>query len=618
MYNPTPLLNDFYQYTMAYSYYQAGFANRQATFEMFFRQNPFNGQYAVFAGLRDLLDFILDFHFSDDDIDYLKLCLPNIDPSFFDYLKTLSWKQLELYAPKEGTIVFAGEPIIIVRGPLLLCQLLETTLLVLINYPTLVCTKACRLRVACTYEKIMEIYSNTPYNQRRAHVQSICSHPVLAEFGLRRAQGVNGGICASEYAIMGGCNGTSNVYATQKLGILPTGTMAHSFVLSVVDTPETLLAGAKDSTPTASLYSVDAAVSAHLPLSFKSFVQKCLDWKVRLFAPDPVDSKGSKTCRTTESVADLSFPVYPVYGANLTELSAFMIYAYTHPHSFVALIDTYDSLNSGLYNFLIVACGLIECNIQPRGVRLDSGDLSFLSIEIKKAFHTLDTTVRMHPLLYGKVGSIASCIVIASNDLDEEILYNLVKEGACIDIFGIGTNLVTCNSQPSLGGVYKLVELDGIPRIKFSDEIGKVTIPGRKVLYRLYTNTHTPFVDLIARPDEEIKEQQPVHCLHPYTPTRQLMMYPSTVEAVHICILKNGEINYPHEVSVGRDGRETIRMKHPPVLDVQQYVVEQLLTMRPDHMRATAPTPYKISLTKSMSDLFKDVVQANYTLKVIE
>lgn len=618
MYNPTPLLNDFYQYTMAYSYYQAGFANRQATFEMFFRQNPFNGQYAVFAGLRDLLDFILGFHFSNDDINYLKQCLPNIDPGFFDYLKTLSWRQLELYAPKEGTIVFAGEPVIIVRGPLVLCQLLETTLLVLINYPTLVCTKACRLRVACNYEKIMEIYSNTPYEQRGAHVKAICSYPVLVEFGLRRAQGVNGGICASEYAIMGGCNGTSNVYAAQKLGILPTGTMAHSFILSVVDTPDALLAGLKGPESKALFHSVDTIALAHLSLPFESFVQKCMDWKTRLFAQDHAESKGSRACRTTESLTNMDFPIYPVYSANLTELSAFMIYSYTHPNSFVALIDTYDSLKSGLYNFLIVACGLIECGVQPRGVRLDSGDLSFLSIEIKKAFHALDAAVRTHPLLCGKPGSIANCLVVASNDLDEEILYNLVKEGACIDIFGIGTHLVTCNSQPSLGGVYKLVELDDIPRIKFSDEIGKVTIPGRKVLYRLYTNTHTPFVDLIARPEEEIKEQQPVHCLHPYTSTRQLMMYPSKVEAVHICILKMGEINYPHDVSVNSDGQEIIKMKHPPVLDVQQYVVAQLLTMRPDHIRATAPTPYKISLTKSMSNLFKDVVQANYTLKVIE
>lgn len=618
MYRPTPLLNDLYQYTMAYSYYQAGFANRQATFEMFFRQNPFNGQYAVFAGLRDLLDFIMEFHFTENDILYLQKCLPNIDQGFFDHLKTLSWRQLELYAPKEGTITFAGEPVIIVRGPLLLCQLLETTLLVLINYPTLVCTKACRLRVACNYEKIMDIYSNIPYEQRAAHMKTICSHPVLIEFGLRRAQGVNGGICASEYAIMGGCNGTSNVYAAQKLGILPTGTMAHSFVLSVVDSPDALLASLKTRGSKAPFCSLDTIASAHLPLSFESFVQKCMDWKAHLFAQDHTESTGSNTCKTTESLTSMDVPIYPVYSANPTELSAFMIYAYTHPNSFIALIDTYDSLKSGLYNFLIVACGLIECGIQPRGVRLDSGDLSFLSIEIKKAFNLLDTAVHAHPLLASKPGSISKCLVVASNDLDEELLYNLVKEGACIDIFGIGTNLVTCNSQPSLGGVYKLVELDGIPRIKFSDEIGKVTIPGRKVLYRLYTNTHTPFVDLIARPDEEIKEKQPVHCLHPYTPTRQLMMYPSKVEAVHTCILKTGKINYPHDVSIDRDGREVIKMNHQPVLDVQQYVVEQLLTMRPDHIRGTAPTPYKISLTKSMSDLFKDVVQANYTLKIIE
>ncbi|ESU35313.1 Nicotinate phosphoribosyltransferase [Giardia duodenalis] len=618
MYSPTPLLNDFYQYTMAYSYYQAGFANRQATFEMFFRQNPFNGQYAVFAGLRDLLDFILDFRFSDDDISYLKLCLPDLDPGFFDYLKTLSWRQLELYAPKEGTIVFAGEPVIIVRGPLLLCQLLESTLLVLINYPTLVCTKACRLRVACNYEKIMEIYSTIPYDQRNAYVQSICSNPVLSEFGLRRAQGVNGGICASEYAIMGGCNGTSNMYAARKLGILPVGTMAHSFVLSVVDTPEALLASLQNSDSMSLLRSKDSVASAHLPLSFENFVQKCMDWKARLFAQDPAESKEPEVYKATESPTNERLPIYPVYRANLTELSAFMIYAYTHPNSFVALIDTYDSLNSGLYNFLIVACGLIECSVQPRGVRLDSGDLSFLSIEIKRAFSTLDAAIRTHPLLCGKDGSIADCLVIASNDLDEEILYNFVKEGACIDMFGIGTHLVTCNSQPSLGGVYKLVELDGIPRIKFSDEIGKVTIPGQKILYRLYTSTHTPFVDLIARPDEEIKERQPVHCLHPHTPTRQLMMYPSKVEAVHTCILKTGEINYPHETSVDRERREVIKLKHPQVLDIQRYVVEQLLTMRPDHIRATAPTPYKISLTKRMSNLFKDVVQANYTLKVIE
>ncbi|TNJ26428.1 Nicotinate phosphoribosyltransferase [Giardia muris] len=605
MADATPLVSDTYQYTMAYSYFKSGIATKTATFEMFFRACPFKGEYAVFAGLGRLLDFLLTFHFTADDIAFLKIVIPHAEDAFFDHLQNLSWRDLRVWAPREGTIVFAHEPILIINGPLLLCQLIETTLLVLVNYSTLICTNACRFRVACIYQQLVLRPPGPPAAQKMDEtITELLTGKILLELGLRRAQGVNGGIAASEYAIMGGFNGTSNIFTAKKIGLVPVGTMAHSFILSMMHPPAELL------------NSIDEQTFGQSPVgalgSFRNFAERCLHWRGILCASRDEPAMKQKLIRRTDLEGDSSgdhLPLYPAYLGNESELSAFIIYAYTHPHSFTALLDTYDPLNSGLMNFLIVACTMLEAGISPTGVRLDSGDLAYLSQKVRTTFNKC---IKLVTPILANIGKLAECRIVVSGDIDIELLMGLMKEGTAIDTFGVGTNLVTCREQPSLGGVYKLVELDGVPRVKLS-EGGKATIPGAKRVYRLYTHTGVPFVDVLACPTEEIHVGEKILCIHPHDESSGFMIMPSRVLPLHECVFNNGVINYPHRVT-----EKGIVLEHPSVLTVQRYVMAQILEMRPDYLRHGAPTPYKVSLTEQMSSRRKQVVMENRVLSLIE
>ena len=258
------------------------------------------------------------------------------------------------------------------------------------------------------------------------------------------------------------------------------------------------------------------------------------------------------------------------------ELAAFISYARAFPDGFLALVDTYDTLKSGLPNFICVALALIHVGYRPIGIRLDSGDLTYFSKEARRVFRTIAEQL--------SIDFFAGLVIMASNDINESILMSLTQQGHEIDIFGIGTHLVTCQAQPSLGCVYKLVALDDHPRIKLSDEADKMTIPGRKNVYRLIGENMHPLLDLMS----EVGEEAPgvgerILCRHPFSEAKRAYVIPKNVIPLLRCVW---------------DGRQTYAF---PSLDtVRDYVINQISVMRPDHMRSINPTPYKVSVNEGL------------------
>jgi nicotinate phosphoribosyltransferase len=378
---PLALLTDLYQLTMAYGYWKTGRAEQQAVFHLFFRKNPFAGGYTIAAGLQYAVDYLADFRFSEDDVEYLAGLTGNDGKPLFEraFLKYLVELELEcdVDAVPEGTVVFPHQPLVRVKGPILQCQILETALLNLINYQSLIATKAARISAATGGE------------------------PVL-EFGLRRAQGIDGALAASRAAYIGGCDATSNVLAGKLFGIPVKGTHAHSWVMSFDD-----------------------------------------------------------------------------------EMSAFEQYASAMPNNCVFLVDTYDTIE-GVRKAIKVGNQLRESGHEMVGVRLDSGDLAYLSIEARK--------------LLDEAG-FPDALIVASNDLDEGIIASLKDQGAKIAVWGVGTKLVTAYDQPALGGVYKLGAIqngDGKwePKIKLSEQAIKTSTPGM-LQVRRYRNGKGAVADMI-------------------------------------------------------------------------------------------------------------------------
>lgn len=357
------LLTDLYQLTMAFGYWKLGRGDKGAVFHLFFRRPPFAGGYAITAGLEAVIDFVQHFRFDASDLDYLSTLTGNDGQRLFEqaFLEELGQLQLtiDLDAMPEGTVAFAQEPLLRVRGPILQCQILETALLNIVNFQTLIATKAARICRAAGDDAVLE-------------------------FGLRRAQGIDGGLSASRAAYIGGCAATSNVLAGKRFGIPVKGTHAHSWVMSFDD-----------------------------------------------------------------------------------EIEAFERYAEVMPNNCVFLVDTHDTLQ-GVRHAVQVGRQLRQRGYEMVGVRLDSGDLAYLSIEARK-------------ILDG--GGFPDAVIVASNDLDERIIESLKAQGATIAIWGVGTKLATAYDQPALGGVYKLGAIrdaDGNwqPRIKLSEQTAKTTIPG--------------------------------------------------------------------------------------------------------------------------------------------
>ena len=382
-----PTLTDMYQISMTYAHWKNGRVNEPSCFDLFFRKNPFKGEFTVFCGLEEVLRFCHSFKFTDEDIHYLQSIMPTCDPAFFPWLQALDCREVKLFAHREGSIVFPREPLIRVEGPLGICQLLETTLLTLVNYPSLLATNALRIRLA-----------TGPSTE-------------LLEFGLRRAQGPDGGVSASKYAIMGGFDGTSNVIAGRLYGMPVKGTHAHAYVMSY-----TSLSALSSTT----LCRKDDPAKTQI-----EFVSVVLEKRSMLYGSDGA------------------------YQTNDSELAAFISYAQAFPDGVLCLVDTFDTLKSGVPNFLSVGLALIEFGYKPIGIRLDSGDLAYLSREARKLFRQADSKA-------GLTDVLGKCKIVASNDLDEETILSLIQQGHEINTFGIGTNLVTCKKQPALGCVYKV------------------------------------------------------------------------------------------------------------------------------------------------------------------
>ncbi|TKR60709.1 hypothetical protein L596_027912 [Steinernema carpocapsae] len=518
-----PLLTDFYQLTMCYGYWKAGMHNEPAVFDLFFRKNPFQGEFTIFAGLEDCLRFVQNFKFSKSDIDFLKKTLPtSTEPAFYEYLESLDCRSLRVQAVSEGSTVFPKVPLITVTGPLALCQLMETTFLNLVNYSSLVATNAARFR------------------------QVAGDRIELLEFGLRRAQGPNGGLSASKYCYIGGFDATSNLLAGKLYGIPVKGTQAHSFICSFSSEGDLVLRDLppkNDPSQNVNLFA--------LALMKLEFLMNRNIWGV---------SKGE---------------------VSTGELAAFCAYAIAFPESFLALIDTYDVLRSGVINFCAVTLALNDLGYRSLGCRIDSGDLSYLSKEVRARFKAV---AEIDP---ASLGWFADLRIVASNDINEETIMSLNEQRHEIDAFGVGTHLVTCQKQPALGCVFKLVAMSGLPKIKLSQDVVKITIPGRKKFYRLFGRNGYAILDLMTLEDEnEPKVGDQILCRHPFEESKRALVIPSRVQQLHETFWENGQIT----------------KQLPSLLDVKKHVHNSLEQMRQDHRRSLNPTPYKVSLSEKLYD----------------
>ena len=385
------LLTDFYELTMMQGYLKSGKHQERVIFDMFYRKNPCGNGFAICCGLEQVVEYIRNLNFSEEDIDYLR-SLGTFDEDFIEYLRGFHFTG-DIYAIPEGTVVFPKEPLIKVIAPVIEAQLVETAILNLVNHQSLIATKAYRVVHAAQGDGVME-------------------------FGLRRAQGPDAGIYGARAAVIAGCIGTSNVYAGQKFRVPVLGTHAHSWIMS--------------------------------------------------------------------------FP---------TELEAFKTYARLYPNNCILLVDTYDTLKSGVKNAILCYDAMKEEGITLKrfGIRLDSGDLAYLS---KKARKMLDEA------------GYSDAIISASNDLDENLIASLKAQGACITSWGVGTNLITSESQPSFGGVYKLAatysdEGQWVPKIKLSENSEKITNPGNKQIYRIIEkDSGKVFADYIALEEERFSEAE--------------------------------------------------------------------------------------------------------------
>lgn len=461
--NRPALYTDFYELTMAQGYFLSGRKDEQACFNYFFRDLPFDGGYVVFAGLGDFLEILENFRFHDDELEYLKE--QGFRPEFLEYLKDFEL-EVSIDSVKEGEIVFPLEPVVQVRGNIIQTQLLETLLLNILNFESLIATKAARLKYAAGERKVLD-------------------------FGLRRAQGF-GGIQASKAAIIGGVEATSNVYSSFVHGIPASGTMAHSWIQSFDD-----------------------------------------------------------------------------------EITAFRKYAEYYPDNCILLVDTYDTLASGVPNAITVAKELEEKGHKLRGIRLDSGDLAYFS---RKARNQLDRA----GLDYVKIA--------VSNQLDERLIKSLLGQEAPIDLFGVGTRLVTGHETPALDGVYKLTSVNNEPKLKISENVEKITLPGNKKLIRYFDDRGRFYGDGIM-----LKEEDTVDTIyHPYYPAKHTKVTDFESEMLLYEVMRNGELT---------DGI-------PTPGDSAKYAKQRLEKLNAEHKRFDNPHIYKIGISKKLMDLRDELAQS--------
>ena len=498
-----PLLTDMYQITMCYAYWKNNRHNDYSVFEAFFRKCPFKGEYCIFAGVSEIIEFLQNFKFNESELEYIRHIMPQAEDEFIEYLRTLNASSLKVYIVPDGTVVFPRVNLIRVEGPLAIAQLCETTMLVLSNFSSLITTNAARFRKASGDEK------------------------VLSEFGARRAQGPDGAMTASKYSYLGGFDSTSNLLAGMLYNIPVIGTHAHAYVTSYVN-------------------------------------------KTQLSSPL---IKGVNIYELADKYRKQNNLI-----TNEGEFVSFVSYAIAFPEKFLALVDTYDTIESGIPNFLCVALALEELGFKAIGIRLDSGDLAYLSVRARRMFKEYATK---HGV------SLDHLKIVASNDINEPVLHSLRGEGNEIDIFGIGTNLVTCQAQPALGMVFKLVEVRGEPRMKVSNEREKITIPSKKFAYRLFGADGIAICDIMTLDSEPAPETgQKILARSPNDEKKRMFVTPSKVEKL-LQLYWEGDLVKP--LPTLAESRENLKIN--------------LRTIRSDITRSLNPTPFKVSLSSHLYDL---------------
>lgn len=434
------MVMDMYELTMANGYFCKEYQNTVAAFDVFYRSNPDNAGYAVFAGLEQVVEYIRNLHFNEEDIAYLRE-QHLFTEEFLQYLLHFKFRG-DIYAMPEGTIMYPNEPVMTVVAPLIDAQLIETTILLEINHQSLIATKTNRI------------------------VQAAGDKPV-SDFGARRAHNVDAAVYGARAAYIGGAASTATVLAGKMFGIPISGTMAHSWVMTFDN-----------------------------------------------------------------------------------EYDAFKAYAENYPDAALLLVDTYDVLKSGVPNAIRIAKEVLEpMEKRLRGIRLDSGDLAYLSKEARK--------------LLDEAG-LQDCIIVASNSLDEYTITSLNRQEAELDSYGVGERLITSFSAPVFGAVYKMVaiEKDGsfVPKIKISETIEKITNPGIKEIYRVYDKDGKAVADYLTLKGEEIDAGQPVRYVDPMKYWKNRSFVDCTFKPLQKQIFKDGELVY----------------KLPPLADIKAYVRDQL------------------------------------------
>lgn len=459
------MLADFYEFTMANGYLENGMNDQIAYFDMFFRTIPDDGGFAIMAGVEQLIEYLRNLRFDEEDIAYFE-SRKFFSEEFLDYLRNFKFK-CDVWTIPEGTPIFPQEPIVIVRGPVVQAQLVETMVLLTINHQSLIATKSNRIVRAAKGRGIME-------------------------FGSRRAQGYEGAILGARAAYIGGCIGTANTIVDRDFDIPALGTMAHSWV-----------------------------------------------------------------------------QMFP------TELDSFRAYARAYPNNCVLLVDTYNTLKEGLPNAIkVFKEEIVPRGFRPKGIRIDSGDLAYLTKECRKI---LDAE------------GFEDCQIVASSSLDEYIIRDLLNQGAEIDSFGVGERLITAKSQPVFGGVYKLVaiEKDGelIPKIKISENVGKITTPGFKQVYRLFDNvTNKAIADVITLHDEVIDETKPYEIFHPLYTWKRKTLENFTAKKLLVKIFEDGHCIY----------------ENPNIHEIRDYCKDQLDLMWDEVKRFERPHRYFVDLSHDL------------------
>ena len=471
------MLCDFYELTMGNGYFRNGYKDRITYFDVFFRKVPDQGGFAIAAGLEQLIDYIENLHFSEEDIAYLRgrnlFC-----EEFLDYLRNFCFTG-DIYAIPEGTPVFPREPLVVVRAPSIEAQLIETFTLLTINHQSLIATKANRICRAANGRTVLE-------------------------FGSRRAQGADAAIIGARAAYIGGCAGTACTISDQLYGVPAGGTMAHAWV--------------------------------------------------QMFD---------------------------------TEYEAFKTYCETYPTNATLLVDTYNTLKSGVpnairaFNEVLRPLGISKC-----GIRLDSGDMAYLS---QKARKMLDEA------------GWPECQISVSNSLDERLIQNLFLQGAQIDMFGVGERMITAKSEPVFGGVYKLTAVENdkgeiIPKIKCSENVEKITIPHFKKVYRLYNRDNGKAIaDYMTVHDEVVDENEPLMLFDPY----------ATWKTKNVCNFEARELLVP----VFLNGKKVYQS--PTLKDIQAYCKQQVNTLWDEIKRFDNPQTYYVDLSQKLWDIQQELLRKN-------